>query len=197
MATVVIPHSRTPNLLAGLNSQWHYKALTFYLIVVASHWMEHGVQAVQIYILGRPPAQALGLLGSSFPALVSSEALHYGYAMFMIAGLALLRPAFTDSAKKWWTAALLIQVWHFFEHLLLLAQVVVGANLLDKAKPVSIIQLVIPRVELHLLYNMLVLLPLLVAVALHWFPKTAGKTKDAAAEADHRACSCARRTPVA
>jgi len=177
--------------LSRINAQWHYRALSFYLIVVAAHWLEHGVQAIQIYVLGRPPAQALGLVGSSFPALVSSEALHYGYAMFMLAGLALLRPGFTGSARKWWTAALVIQVWHFVEHLLLLGQVVVGANLLDKPKPVSIIQLVIPRVELHLLYNMLVLVPLLIAVARHWYPT-------ASDEKDTRGCSCAKRpSPVA
>lgn len=190
MATVAIPRSRVPHLLSSINSVWHYKALVFYLIVVASHWMEHGVQAIQIYVLGRPPAEALGLLGSSFPALISSEALHYGYAMFMIAGLALLLPGFTGSAKKWWRAALLIQVWHFFEHLLLLGQAVAGANLLDKPKPVSIIQLIIPRVELHLLYNMLVLVPLLIAIALHWFPRT----KE---EGETRACSCVRPSRAA
>jgi hypothetical protein len=47
-------------------------------------------------------------------------------------------------------AALWIQVWHHFEHLLLLMQAVTGANLMGKPVPTSIAQLVLPRVELHL-----------------------------------------------
>lgn len=188
MATIAVSRDRAPDLLSGLNTIWHYRALSFYLIVVAAHWLEHGTQAIQIYVLGRTPPEALGLLGSAFPSLVSSEALHYGYALFMFAGLLLLRSGFTGSARKWWTAALLIQVWHHLEHLLLLGQAVLGTNLLDKPKPVSIVQLVLPRVELHLLYNMLVLVPLLVAIGLHWFPRPG--------EGDDRRCSCAKRAPA-
>lgn len=189
MATVAVPRGHVPSIPEGLNTIWHYKALCFYLIVVAAHWMEHSVQAIQVYVLGRAPADSLGLLGSAFPSLVSSEALHYGYALFMLGGLILLRTALTGSARKWWTAALLIQVWHHLEHLLLLGQVVLATNLLDRPNPVSVVQLVLPRVELHLLYNMLVLVPLLIAIGLHWFPR--------AGEGDERRCSCARKAAAA
>ncbi len=58
-------------------------------------------------------------------------------------------------------------MWHHLEHLLLLVQVLVGANLLGKAAPTSLVQLIMPRVELHLFYNTLVTIPMVVAMYLH------------------------------
>lgn len=187
MATAVLEHPRAQaGFLTKLNGAWHYQSLTFYLVVVASHWMEHAVQAIQYYLLGRPKTQSLGLLGSVFPDLIKSEALHYGYALFMLVGLFLLRDGFTGTARRWWTAALVIQIWHFIEHALLFAQATFHFTLLGAAEPTSVIQLVLPRIELHLIYNMLVLIPLLIAIGEHWFRDAPGEERPQ--------CSCARRT---
>ncbi|GGK76429.1 hypothetical protein Ppa06_39320 [Planomonospora parontospora subsp. parontospora] len=160
----------TPRVLAGLNDRHHRTALGVYLVIVVAHWAEHLVQAFQIYALGWPVHEARGVLGIPFPWLVHSEWLHYGYALLMLIGLVILRPAFTGRARTWWNISLGLQVWHHFEHLLLLCQALVGMNLMGRPAPTSLIQLVVPRVELHLFYNGLVFIPMVVAMLLHRRP---------------------------
>jgi hypothetical protein len=105
--------------------------------------------------------------------------LHLGYALFMFGGLVMLRPAFVGEARTWWTIALGIQTWHVFEHMLLAIQAWSGMYLAGRPVPTSVVQLALPRVELHLLYNMIVLIPLLIAVSLHWFRSNDRTTKPA------------------
>jgi hypothetical protein len=175
-----------------LNGPGHLKALTIYLMVVAAHWAEHAVQAFQIYVLDTPRPEALGLLGEIFPFLVESEILHWGYALFMLGGLILMRHSFAGAARRWWTIALGIQVWHFIEHFLLFGQYWSGLHLAGAEVPTSVIQLIVPRVELHLVYNMIVLVPLLVAVSLHWF----SDEDEGAAPPPEARCACAARFAV-
>ena len=148
------------SLHSRLNSEWHKRSLQLFLFIVLAHWAEHLVQAVQIYVLGWPRPQAGGVLGLFFPWLVSSEVLHYGYAIVMLIGLWVLRKGFTGLSRKWWTVALVIQFWHHIEHALLLAQAMLGQNLFGSPVPMSIVQLWIPRVELHLFYNSIVFVPM-------------------------------------
>lgn len=175
--------SGTGSLVARLNSTWHERALQTFLVIVLAHWAEHLTQAFQIYALGWPVPEARGVLGQWYPWLVKSEALHYGYALVMLVGLWLLRPGFTGMARTWWTAALAIQFWHHVEHGLLQAQAIAGHNLWGSPVPISVAQLWIPRVELHLLYNSLVFVPMVVAMYRHMFPPPA--------EAAQMQCSCA------
>lgn len=168
-----------------LNSRRHRLALWAFMVVVLAHWAEHVVQAVQIYVLDWPIPEARGVLGIPFPWLVTSEWMHYGYALVMLIGLFLLRPGFTGRSRSWWTAALLIQVWHHLEHLLLLVQALAGAHLAGREAPTSLIQLLIPRVELHLLYNALVFAPMVVAMYVHTHP---GED-----EAATMVCTCAEQ----
>lgn len=171
--------------LDALNTRWHRPALMAYLVVVLAHWAEHVGQAVQIYALGWPPREARGVLGVPFPWLVSSEWMHYGYALVMLIGLVALRRGFAERSRRWWAAAMWIQVWHHVEHLLLLVQALSGAYLLGAAAPTSIVQLLVPRVELHLFYNSVVFVPMVVAMVLHLCPS--------AAERAVMACRCAQR----
>ncbi|MFI6094778.1 hypothetical protein ACIA8G_04450 [Lentzea sp. NPDC051213] len=136
------------------------------MVVVIAHWAEHLAQAFQIYVLGWPAHHARGALGVPFPWLVHSEWLHYGYALVMLAGLIALRPGMVGRARTWWTIALWIQVWHHCEHLLLLIQALTGENLGGRPAPTSIVQLLVPRVELHLFYNAIVFAPMVVAMIL-------------------------------
>jgi hypothetical protein len=167
-----------------LNTRYHKAALMVFLVIVIGHWAEHLVQAYQIYVLGWPRPQAGGVLGLAFPVLVSSEWLHYGYAIVMLIGFVVLRHGFTGRARTWWNAAMWIQVWHHFEHLLLLLQAMTGAHLMGAKVPTSIAQLVFPRVELHLFYNAIVFVPMVVAMIHHMRPN--------AVEAAQMRCSCAR-----
>jgi hypothetical protein len=103
-----------------VNSDWHEIAMRSFMVVVLGHWMEHFLQTFQIYVLGWPVPQARGMIGLAFPSLVSSEVLHYGYALVMVVALWALRPGFTGKQERWWwTLALGIQFFHHFEHALL------------------------------------------------------------------------------
>ncbi|GAA2211452.1 hypothetical protein GCM10009850_069120 [Nonomuraea monospora] len=150
-----------------LNGRHHKTALTVFMIIVVAHWAEHLVQAVQVYAWGWPLAEARGVLGLPFPWLVTSEWMHYGYALLMLVGLILLRKGFTGSARTWWNISLGIQIWHHLEHLLLLLQKLSGLYLMGRPVPTSILQLLWPRMELHLFYNAVVFAPMVVAMVLH------------------------------
>lgn len=166
-----------------LNGSQHELALRLFMAIVLTHWAEHLLQAFQIYVLNWPVPQARGLLGYFYPWLIRSEALHYGYAVVMLAGLWVLRPGFTGVGdRRWWTVALGIQFFHHIEHLLLLIQAQSGHNLMGRPVPTSLVQLLVPRVELHLFYNTIVFIPMVVAMYYHLFPS--------ASEAMAQKCTC-------
>lgn len=172
-------------VLDRLNGSWHRRALLIFLAIVVAHWAEHLIQAFQIWVLDWPRPRARGLLGLQFPWLVKSEWLHYWYAIVMLVGLVLLRPSYRGRGRAWWNAALAIQMWHHFEHFLLLLQVaVLHQNLFGSKVPTSIVQLVAPRVELHLFYNVIVFIPMVIAMYYHRYPP--------AVEGRTAPCTCAR-----
>jgi hypothetical protein len=170
-----------------LNTIWHKRALQFFMLIVLAHWAEHLAQATQIFILKWPRPQANGVLGLFFPWLVSSEALHYGYAIVMLIGLFVLRKGFTGTSKKWWTIALAIQFWHHIEHFVLQWQAITHHYWNGSPVPVSFLQMLFPksRVEIHLFYNTIVFIPMMVAMYYHMFPPVGE---------EHAACSCAVKT---
>ena len=169
--------------LGKLNGPGHRLALRTFMVIVVAHLAEHLVQAYQVYVLGWPLHQARGVLGQAFPWLVHSEVMHYGYALIMLVGIWTLLPGFVGRSRTWWLAALVIQFWHHIEHGLLQVQAITGHNLFGASVPTSIAQLVIPRLELHLLYNTLVFVPMMVAMYYHLFPR--------ASEAAAMRCNCA------
>jgi len=184
-----LPATDAPSGVVGaLNGKYHRAAVTTFLVIVLAHWAEHVAQAIQIWGLGRSAKDSRGVLGHFFPWLVREEWLHYGYALVMLVGLWVLRHGFVGRAGSWWRGALYIQVWHHFEHLLLLVQVLTGGYLLGRAVPTSVLQLAFPRVELHLFYNAVVFLPMVVAMYLHLRPRPF--------ELDSMFCSCARVRPA-
>jgi hypothetical protein len=150
-----------------MNAEHHAAALGCFMLVVLAHWAEHIAQAIQIWGLGWTKPQARGVLGLWWPWLIKSEALHYGYALLMLAGLFLLRKGFTGAARNWWTLALVIQFWHHIEHLLLIIQASTHTYWFGGKVPTSILQIFFPRVQLHLFYNTIVTIPMVVAVVLH------------------------------
>ncbi len=166
-----------------LNGRGHELALQVYVIIVLAHWAEHLFQAVQVYMLGWPVAEARGFLGYFYPWLMQTESLHYGYALTMLVGLWILRPGFTGASRRWWDAAFAIQFFHHIEHLLLFVQAQTGHYLAGRPVPTSLLQLWVPRVELHLFYNTAVFIPMVVAMYYHMFPT--------ASEAATQTCTCA------
>ena len=169
--------------LGKLNGPWHKRALQTFLIIVIAHWAEHLAQAYQVYVLKWPVHQARGVLGQVFPWLVHSELLHYSYALIMLVGIWTLLPGFVGRSRAWWLAALVIQFWHHIEHALLQGQVIAGRTLFGSPVPTSIVQLWFPRLELHLFYNTVVFIPMMVAMYYHVFPSSP--------DAARMRCSCA------
>jgi hypothetical protein len=175
--------SRYGDFTSRINSSKHELALRIYAFIVLAHWGEHLVQAFQIFVLHMPRPASRGILGQFFPWLVTSELMHYGYALFMLIGLWILRTGFVGRSYKWWMASFVIQFWHHIEHLLLQIQAITHVNLLNSPVPTSILQLFYPRVELHLFYNTIVFIPMAIAMYMHLFP-----TKK---ERNEYQCSCA------
>jgi hypothetical protein len=171
------------SFLQKLNGPWHAWSLRIFTVIVLAHWAEHLAQAYQVYALGWAPHQAGGVLGQAFPWLVHSELLHYGYAVIMLAGIWAFLPGFVGRARTWWLIALVIQFWHHIEHALLQGQALAGHTLFGAPVPTSILQLVIPRLELHLFYNTIVFIPMVVGMVYHLFPN--------APEAARMQCHCA------
>lgn len=158
--------------IAALNKEWHGRALLILGAVVVAHWAEHIVQAIQIWGLGYRPSAAHGMIGAEWPWLVTSEWLHYLFALLMLVGIAVLRPAFSGRARTFWTIALVIQIWHFFEHQILFVQAQTHHYWFGGKVPTSVLQHFWPmdRVQIHLVYNTLVTIPMVVAMYFHRWP---------------------------
>jgi hypothetical protein len=169
-----------------LNSVWHRRALNLFMFIVLAHWAEHLAQAFQIYVLGWTRPAAGGFLGLFFPWLVSSEILHYGYAIVMLVGIWTLRKGFIGTSRKWWTVALVIQFWHHIEHAVLQWQAITHNFWFGSPVPVSFLQTVLPqsRVEIHLFYNAVVFIPMIIGMYYHMFPPKGE---------ENAACSCSLR----
>jgi hypothetical protein len=171
--------------LQWINGPWHERSLWLYMAIVLGHWLEHLIQVYQVYVLGWMPAAAGGVLGLWFPSLAESEVLHFTYNLLLFSGILLLRPGFAGRSRRWWNVAMAAQGWHFFEHLLLQVQWLVGIYLFGASQQVSIGQLWLPRVELHFLYNLIVFVPLMVGMIYHFHPPAGDVPQDR--------CPCARR----
>lgn len=180
MATVGLPRGTTRDrgILDALNGRYHKLGLWLFVAFLFAHWVEHLLQAVQIWVLDVPRPKALGALGELWPWLVQAEGLHYAYGLGTMVGLLLLAHAFTGSARRWWTAAIVLQAWHFLEHVFLLYQFATGYRFLGRAVQTSVLQGVFPRAELHLAYNLIVTVPITIAILLHWRVR------------ERRTCSC-------
>jgi hypothetical protein len=188
-ATAETVDAKSPDsFIERLNTDRHELALRIFTAVVLAHWAEHLLQGFQVYALGWPVPEALGAVGVFFPWLVKSEILHYGYALVMLAGLWMLRTGFTGKVDRfWWMLAFWIQFFHHIEHGILQVQAILGQNLLDRPVPTSLVQLWVPRVELHLFYNTIVFIPMAIAMYYHLFPP--------AQEQLRTRCTCAIHEP--
>jgi hypothetical protein len=186
--TAVLPSGSHAPLLERLNADLHEVALRFFMVIVLAHWAEHLAQAFQIYALGWAVPDSRGVIGHFYPWVITSEVLHYAYALVMLVGLFVLRQGFVEPiARRWWTIALAIQFFHHIEHGLLQLQAILGTPFFDRPVPTSLVQLWVPRVELHLFYNTIVFIPMVVAMCHHMFPPLS---------VARPRCTCAWHRPV-
>jgi hypothetical protein len=175
---------RATSFSERLNTSWHQLALQLFMVVVLFHWVEHLVQAYQVFVLHWSRAMSMGFVGMYYPWLMKTEVLHYGFAVIMLVGLWTLRRGFTGRSHIWWMIAFGIQFWHHIEHGLLFYQALSHHYLFGGTVPTSIGQIWIPRIELHLFYNAIVFTPMVIAMYYHMYPP--------ATEVPNIACTCAR-----
>jgi hypothetical protein len=81
-----------------------------------------------------------------------------------------------------------VQSWHLLEHSLLIFQRTSYHFFFGASEPTSIAQLLIPRVELHFIYNGVVFCAIVIALLLHTYPPRG--------EAIRSRCGCARATEL-
>jgi hypothetical protein len=166
--------SRTARLMQRLNGMYHAPALWFYMLVIVAHWLEHVLQIYQIYGLGWAPEKAGGILGVIYPQLIESETLHFVYDFIQWAGIIILAPGFRGPrARLFWNIAMVVQTWHYIEHVLLMGQYLTGYYLFGAPHQISVLQLWFPRAELHFAYNLLVFVPMVIAVHYYLQPRLA------------------------
>ena len=172
-----------------LNTRWHKSSLLLFTALVLFHWMEHLVQAYQFFVLQWSRSMSMGVLGMFYPWLMTTETLHYSFALVMVVALWVLRKGFTGTSYTWWMVAFWIQFWHHFEHFILFYQAQTHRFWFDGTVPTSVGQIWVPRIELHLIYNALVFIPMVVAMYYHMYPP--------GNEAIRPMCTCAHhRTPA-
>lgn len=130
-----------------------------FLLIVSIHFIEHISQIYQLYNLHWARADCLGLLGLLNPALIKSEWLHYGFALYMLVGLYYLK--INSKKQYWWNVAFNLQMFHYIEHLILISQSLNGIPMPDR---ISIGSFLMPRIELHFMYNLIVMIPIMIAI---------------------------------
>jgi len=157
-------------LLIGHNGPWHRRALLLYAFVVASHFIEHALQMVQVHALGWSRPEAGGLLGLAFPGLAATEILHTTWNSLQLTGLVVLLMGFrcVPAARSWWLVALTLQTWHWFEHAFLQFQFATGIYFYGAIKQMSVLERFAPRIELHFTYNLAVFIPTLIAFIIYF-----------------------------
>jgi hypothetical protein len=135
--------------------------------IMIVHWLEHLFQAYQVYVLHMNRTCALGMLGMKYPWLIRTESLHFVFALLTFAGMIYAGRHYFESefAGKTWVLGLFAAAWHGFEHLVLFLQAATHTYFFDRTEPTTIIQLVVPRIELHLFYNSIITILALTALA--------------------------------
>ncbi|WP_066122415.1 hypothetical protein [Geminocystis sp. NIES-3709] len=135
--------------------------LTIFNLIILSHLAEHIAQMIQLHLLHWARPECLGLLGLWKPYLVRSEFLHYGHALFMLLGIyPMMR------WNKWLYATFVLAFYHHLEHFQLLLQAVTKHYWWGFPKPATLPELLIPRIELHFFYNIMVALPMFYGIYL-------------------------------
>ncbi len=113
------------------------RLFVFYAAVIAIqgvHLIEHVIQLIQVFVLGVPEDDALGLLGYVFEFQGTEEWLHLGFNSAYLAGLlVILAGLLWSSAARTVVplAALLafflfgvwLETWHVVEHLVIIGNV--------------------------------------------------------------------------
>ena len=160
-------NSTQPATFKPFNQVWFRRLLMLYLVLIVSHFAEHVLQLIQAVILTWPRAEAGGLLGLWSPQLLTNESLHFSYNLMQLVGLLALSYSVAGHARRWWRIAIAVQLWHFFENFLLQSQSLTGIFLFNANMQTGVGELLLPRLELHFIYNALVFVPTIIGVVIY------------------------------
>ena len=157
-------------LYERINGPWHGRALLILFALILFHMFEHVVQVVQTYFLGVDRMDALGLLGVWMAELIRGESVHFSFAVYTWSAIFLTGGAAVGMARSFGLIALAVQSWHLVEHSSLIFQRATDSFFFGASEPTSLAQLLIPRVELHFMYNGVVFSAIVIALLLHAYP---------------------------
>jgi hypothetical protein len=140
--------------------------LAFFILLVVTqtaHVGEHVAQLVQIHGLGRQGPQARGVVGT-----LDIEWVHFLWNAWVLGAVAAL--AWHYRHNRWVQGAFVLSAWHAFEHVGLLATYLTTGmagtpGLLARGGALAG-GLPIARPDLHFLYNLIEIAPLMAGVAL-------------------------------
>jgi hypothetical protein len=117
---------------SGVLSAPVFYFMTAVVAIQGGHVVEHIVQLVQVFVLGVPEEDALGLLGYVLQFNGTEEWLHLGYnTLYLLALYALILPLWriTPAVLSLWAfwffvaASVWIESWHIVEHGVIIANV--------------------------------------------------------------------------
>src|SRR5262245_2721114 len=119
--------------MAGRPRSIFYPLVVGVVAVQGGHVVEHIIQLGQVYLVGIPDDQALGLLGYVFQFQGTEEWLHLVFNAAYLAALYLLVPPLRglvpDPVPFWAFAVFLVgavglESWHAVEHAVIIANVI-------------------------------------------------------------------------
>jgi hypothetical protein len=115
--------------------RWFFGFYAAVVLIQGVHVIEHHIQLVQVFVLGIPDKEALGLLGYVFQFQGTEEWLHlafnagYVFALILLAWGFFLSPAARSIVPGWALAAFLVlgvglELWHVNEHIVIISNVI-------------------------------------------------------------------------
>jgi hypothetical protein len=146
---------------AALSKPWFW-FMTTVVVIQGGHVVEHVVQLVQVFVLGIPDADALGLLGYVLQFNGTEEWLHLGYnTLYLLALYALILPLWRikGTVLPHWVfwfflaASVWVETWHMVEHGVIISHVIANAGC--PCPGIGDVALGLSDTVLHFAYNAL------------------------------------------
>jgi hypothetical protein len=148
------------SFIYSLHSRYFNLSFAIFKLLLVAHFVEHISQMVELYAFHWERTKCLGLIGNIYPWLVTSESYHYIFALITMLGIFLFRRS--RIGGKWWEIALWLAFYHHIEHIILLSQAISGQNFCTFR--CSLGSFLMPRIELHFFYNLIILIPMGIAI---------------------------------
>ena len=183
MSTLAVCSTDKPGFFEKLTDTWHKPALLTFMAIVIGHWGNIFFRHIKFMSCTGRGRRRWGCSGWLSVAGEDLKPCTTVYCLVMLIGIWMLRKGFTGVSHTWWMIAFWIQFWHHIEHALLQYQALTHHNFFILPVPTSILQLWFPRVELHLFYNSIVFIPMVIGMYYHMFPPEG--------EEQHAKCNCA------